>query len=193
MGSPQNYYGVGTYLYNRSTRTTTTTTTTRASIPKAPSSRGAWTNPSNAATAEQRLHDRRLPTTPPSSGTRSVCRPEPAASRTTRRSSSTAWRCSLNNVYISGSGTSTNCYRQGRGQLERRHNLVDGPEHERAEHDHHHVKTVGSNSATASPGAATAGRTATSRNSNFRVRLTWLNGAGNASCASIAHASTSTS
>ena len=183
MGSPQNYYGVGTYLYNQITANTSNNSNNTGWDPEAAVvSGGSWTNPSNAATVNN------------SYATASANNAAQQWNTFGLQSGSTpvpndptlvvdGMEVQLNQVFIGGSGTSTNCYVKVEASWNGGTNWSSAQNTSALNTTTTTVKTLGSNGSTSSWGAHAWGYSDFS-NANFRVRLTWVNGAGNGSCAS---------
>ena len=183
MGSPQNYYGVGTYLYNTITSNSNNNNNNTGFDPEGGVvSGGSWSSASNAATqnssyttASANNAAQQWNTFGLQSGGGAI--PNDATLVIE------GLEVQLNRVFIGGSGTSTNCYVKTEVSWNAGSTWSTAQNTSALNTTNTTVKTLGSNSSTASWGGHTWAYSDFS-NSNFRVRLTWLNGAGNASCAS---------
>ena len=131
MGSPQNYYGVGTYVYNQINTNTTTPTTaaTPAGTPRASYQSGTgWTNPANAPPTTTTTRTPR-PTHGPRRGIRSGCSRAATACPMTRPSSIDGHRGPACRRLSLQRQRRDELHGKGRGQLERRQLMVVEPEH----------------------------------------------------------------
>jgi hypothetical protein len=180
MGSPQNWYGVGNYLYNQINTNTSTNTADTGFLPEGNIvSGGTWTNPTNAATQN---------TTYTTTGTNNAAQvwstfglQGASALPNDPTLVIDGLEVRLNGVYIGGSGTSTNCYVKVEVTWNAGTNWGTAVNTASLNTTTTTVKTVGSNTSTSAFGGHSWAY-GDFTNNNFRVRLTWLNGAGNASC-----------
>ena len=176
MGSPQNYYGVGTYVYNQITSNTTNNNADTGWDPEgAAVTGGGWSNPTNAATANsiytttstnnaaQQWNTFGLQTGTgaiPNDGTLVI----------------DGLEVQLANVYYSsGFGGSTGCTVKVETSWNGGTNWSTAQNTSALSTTTTTDKIVGSSSATSSWGAHSWAY-ADFSNTNFRVRLTWTNG-----------------
>ena len=132
MGSPQNYYGVGTYVYNTVNTNTNNNNNNTGWLPEGGTvAGGTWTNANQRGHPEQRLHHRKRQQCsatvehlcPADRRGRRAQRPDPRHRRPGGRAEPRLHR-RFRHVH--------QLLRQDRGELERWYDMVDGPEHERA-------------------------------------------------------------
>ena len=182
MGSPQNYYGVGTYLYNTVNTNNSNNNADTGWDPEGAAVSGTWTNPTNAATQNSSYT---------TTGTNNAAhvwntfglQSGGGAIPNDPTLVIDGLEVQLNHVFIGGSGTSTNCYAKVEVSWNAGTSWSTAQNTSALNTTTSTVKTLGSNGSTASWGGHSWAYNDFS-NSNFRVRLTWLNGAGNGSCAS---------
>ena len=110
MGSPQNYYGVGTYVYNQVNTNHKQQQQRHRLGCRGQLSKHRLDESDQGKRERQQLHHRHQQWPGADSGTRSACSRAAAACRMTRRWSSTGWRSSLPTSTSAATGTSTNCY-----------------------------------------------------------------------------------
>ena len=181
MGSPQNYYGVGTYVYDTVNTNHNNNNSDTGFMAEGGAATGSWVNPTNAATANS------VYTTASSTSQAEQWNSFGLQGTSGVPNDGTlvvdGLEVGLNNVFITGSGTSTNCYVKVEVSWNSGTTWSTAQNTSALNTTNTTDKTVGSNSSTASWGAHSWSY-ADFSNTNFRVRLTWLNGAGNGSCAS---------
>ena len=181
MGSPQNYYGVGTYLYNQINTNSNNNAADTGFDPEGNVVSGTWTNPLNAATQNS------VNTSTGTNNAAEVWNTFGLQSGSNIPNDPTlaidGLEVRLNGVYIGGSGTSSNCYVKVEVTWNAGTTWSTAVNTSALNTTTTTDRTVGSNTSTSACGGHSWGHSDFS-NSNFRVRLTWLNGAGNASCGS---------
>ncbi|MEA2621513.1 MAG: hypothetical protein QOH61_423, partial [Chloroflexota bacterium] len=177
MGSPQNYYGVGDFVYNQvTTNTTSTSTDTNWRVPTVAVAGGAWTSPgsvyvnddvwaSESTNGEAQQWN--------AFGLQALIQNDPTTVID-------GLQVRLTDVSITGSGTATNCQvrveTSWNGGVNWSTQQLTGAITAAAS-----TKTLGVDTSYASWGAHAWTR-ADFSDANFRVRLTWID--GTASCAS---------
>ena len=183
MGSPQNYYGVGTYVYNQLVTHSSDNDADTGWVPEgAVVSGGGWSSPSNAATQNSSY------TTANSNNSVQQWNSFGLQSGSAGVPNDPTLvidglEVELNRVYIGGSGTSSNCYAKVEVSWNGGSSWSSALNTSSLNTTTSTAKKVGSNSSTSGWGGHTW-TYGNFSNSNFRVRLTWLNGSGNGSCAS---------
>ena len=181
MGSPQNYYGVGTYLYNQISTSTSNSNNATGWDPEAGTVAGGdWTNPGNAATQNSTY------ATAAASGSVQQWNTFNLQSGTGAVPNNATLvvdglEVQLKGVFLGGSGNATNCYVTTEVSWNGGTSWSSAQNTTALDTSNSTVKTLGSNSSTSSWGAHTWAY-ADFSNTNFRVRLTWLNGVAIRSC-----------
>ncbi len=183
MGSPQNYYGVGPFVYNKvSTQTTGTSGTTGWRPEGGAVSGGGWSSPTNAAlndgsdtTATSDGDQQQWNTFGLLSGSGGV--PNDATLMID------GLEVQLANVYLTGTGTSTNCTLRAEVSWNSGASWSTAQTTSALDNTKTTVKTLGGPGSTAGWGVHVWQR-ADFSDTSFRVRLTWYE--GNSQCASSA-------
>jgi Flp pilus assembly protein TadG len=184
MGSPQNYYGVGTYVYNQvNTQTNQNHSNTGWDAEGSYQGGTGWINPPNASSNDNRYtyaSTNGQTQTWYSFGLQSGSGGIPNDSTLTID----GIEVQLADVYLTGSGTSTNCYVKAEISWNGGSSWSTSQNTSALNTTSSTDKTLGSSSSTASWGSHSWSYNDFSNNS-FRVRLTWYSGSGNAQCSSL--------
>ncbi len=180
MGSPQNYYGVGTFVYNEvTTHTTSNGNDTGWDHENSAISGSGWSNPTYAENNDNYY------TTATSNNAQQQWGSFGLQGSGGLPNDSTlvidGLEVQLADVYLSGWGTSTNCYAQAAVSWNNGGSWSSTQNTSALNTTNSTDKTLGSSSSLAAWGAHSWSRNDFS-DSNFRVRLTWFE--GNSQCSS---------